>query len=203
MKKNRMKTKVWAGSTVLSVSMMVAVLAMGLTVSGCMQQVDDGNANWDIASPEYAGLAEQAMMHMQNLDFDAWGEMLAEDVEYHFPDGDAGTRTVLAGKTAVLDWWKNWGENSGITSMTFSSPVFLPVIAQEAPNYAGLTGPYVVTYMSNEMDYNGTTVNLRMNFTLHFNDQKLIDRYYSYYDRSLIISAMGSNILSGSPAENE
>ncbi|MDX1587182.1 MAG: hypothetical protein R3222_10565 [Balneolaceae bacterium] len=169
-----------------------------IALTACTQVVEDGNENWDIGSQEYADLAEEAMMHMQNMDFDAWGDMLADDIEYYFPDGDAGTRTVLTGKSAVLDWWNNWQANSGIQSMTFSNPVFLPVIAQAAPNYAGLTGPYVVSYMSNEMDYNGTIVNLRMNFTLHFNDQNKIDRYYSYYDRSLIINAMGTNILSTS-----
>lgn len=188
MTKNNMKARpwVWAGCMLLSV----------VILTGCTQRVEDNNENWDIGSQEYADLAEEAMMHMQQFDFEAWGEMLADDVEYYFPDGDAGTRTVLTGKSAVLDWWNNWETNSGITSMTFSSPVFLPVIAQAAPNYAGLTGPYVVTYMSNEMVFENNTVNLRMNFTLHFNDQNLIDRYYSYYDRAPIISAMGTNVLS-------
>lgn len=186
MTKKKMELGTWLGCMVL-----IAVM-----LTGCTQRVEDGNDNWDIASQEYADLAEEAMMHMQNLDFDAWGELLADDIEYYFPDGDEGTRTVLSGKSAVLDWWNNWGSTSGIQSMSFSNPVFLPVIAQTAPNYAGLTGPYVVSYMSNEMDYNGTVINLRMNFTLHFNDQKLIDRYYTYYDRSLIINAMGTNILS-------
>lgn len=186
---NTMKNiRVWTGC--LLVSMMV--------IAGCQQIVEDDNDDWDIGSPEYADLAEQAMMHLQNFEYDAWGEMLADDVEYYFPDGDAGTRTTLTGKTAVLDWWKNWRDTSGITSMTFTNPVFLPVIAQTAPNYSGLTGPYVVSYLSNRLDYSGTIVNLRMNFTVHFNDQKKIDRYYSYYDRSLIINAMGTNILSNS-----
>jgi hypothetical protein len=42
---------------------------------------------------------------------------------------------------------------------------------------------------------NENTVNLRMNFALHFNEDSLIDRYYTYYDRSLIIEAMNENIL--------
>lgn len=193
MTKNNRKAMVWAGCILLGV----------IVLAGCTQRVEDNNDNWDIGSQEYADLAEQAMMHMQQFNFEAWGEMLADDIEYYFPDGDAGTRTVLSGKTAVLDWWNNWETTSGITSMTFSSPVFLPVIAQTAPNYSGLTGPYVVTYMSNEMTFtNGNSVNLRMNFTLHFNDQKQIDRYYSYYDRAPIISAMGTNILSTS-GENQ
>ncbi|NGP75014.1 nuclear transport factor 2 family protein [Balneolaceae bacterium YR4-1] len=182
------KTRVWTGGILMGM----------MLLAGCTQVVEDGNERWDIGSPEYAEMAEQAMMHMQSMDFDAWGEMLADDIEYYFPDGDAGTRTVLTGKTAVLDWWKNWENTSGVSSMTFSNPVFLPVVAREAPNYAGLTGPYVISYMSNEMVFNGSTVNIRMNFTLHFNDEKKIDRYYSYYDRSPIINAMGTNILSTS-----
>lgn len=180
--------RVWAGCMVLSM----------IVLAGCMQQADDGNESWDIGSAEYARMAEQAMTHMSNFEFDAWGEMLADDIEYYFPDGDAGTRTVLTGKAALLDWWKDWEATSGIESMTFSNTVFLPIVAQEAPNYSGLTGPYVVSYMSNEMVFNGNTTNVRMNFTLHFNDENKIDRYYSYYDRTPIITAMGTNILSDS-----
>lgn len=167
-----------------------------MLLTGCVQKMDDGNDSWDIGSTEYVEIMEQGMMHMQNMDFDAWGELMADDIEYYFPDGDAGTRTVITGKEALIDWWKNWEATTGVESMTFSEAVYLPVIAQEAPNYAGLTGPYVISYMSNEMVFNGTPVNLRMNITVHFNEENKIDRYYSYYDRSLIISAMGTNILS-------
>ena len=47
---------------------------------------------------------------MADLDFDKWGEMMADDVEYYFPDGDAGTRTKLTGKSEVVGWFKNWKE---------------------------------------------------------------------------------------------
>ena len=174
------------------------IIAGMMLMSGCVQNMEDGNDSWDIGSTEYVEIMEQGMMHMQNMDFDAWGELMADDIEYYFPDGDAGTRTVLTGKQAVVDWWNNWESTSGIESMTFSAPVYLPVIAQEAPNYAGLTGPYVISYLSNEMVFNGTVVNLRMNFAVHFNEENKIDRYFSYYDRAPIISAMGTNILSDS-----
>lgn len=178
--------RVWTGFVLLS----------AMVLAGCTQQADDGNDSWDIGSADHAQMAEQAMTHLSNFEFDAWGEMLADDIEYYFPDGDAGTRTLITGKAALLDWWKNWETTSGIESMTFSNTVFLPIVAQEAPNYAGLTGPYVVSYMSNEMVFNGNTAKVRMNFTVHFNDENKIDRYYSYYDRTPIITAMGTNILS-------
>jgi hypothetical protein len=34
-----------------------------------------------------------------------------------------------------------------------------------------------------------------MNFSVHFNTEKKIDHYATYYDRSVIIKAMGRNIL--------
>ena len=41
----------------------------------------------------------------------------------------------------------------------------------------------------------GKTVALRMNFIAHFNADKKIDRYTTYYDRSVIIKTMGKNML--------
>lgn len=173
-----------------------SVMILLLILAGCVQNGDSVNENWEIGSQEYADITEQAMMHMQNMDFDAWGELLADDIEYYFPDGDEGTRTVITGKEAVVEWWKNWEATTGIESMRFSSTVFLPAIALEALSYSGLSGPYVVSYLSNEMVFNGQTVNVRMNFTVHFNEENKIDRYFSYYDRVPIIRAMGTNILS-------
>ena len=34
-----------------------------------------------------------------------------------------------------------------------------------------------------------------MNFSMHFNAEKKIDRYATYYDRSVIIQGTGMNIL--------
>ena len=71
----------------------------------------------------------------------------------------------------------------------------LPVIAKETMAYSGLTGVMVISYFSNEIVYQEGTVKLRMNFAAHFNKDNLIDRYYTYYDRSGIIEIMNKNIL--------
>jgi len=149
------------------------------------------NPDFAIASPEYAALAAKALGHIEKFEYDAWGDMLAENVEYHFPDGDVSTRTKLVGKQNVLSWWKNWQMNSGIKSMTISLPNHIPVDAIKTPNMTGLPGLYVFSFFSNEMVYGGKKVALRMNFDIHFNQDKMIDRYYTYYDRSHIIEAMG------------
>lgn len=153
------------------------------------------NPDYEIASPEYSELAVKALTNWMNLDFEGWTSAMSEDVVFYFPDGDAGTRTELAGKEAVLDWWNNWEQTSGIQSMTYANHVEIPVIAKDTLAYSNLTGVFVISYFSNELNYSGTTVNLRMNITVHFNSDKLIDRVYSYYDRTKIIQATGKNIL--------
>lgn len=154
------------------------------------------NANYEIASSEYSDLAKKAAGHLSKFEWDAWGAMLADDCEYYFPDGDEITRTKLTGKQAILDWWKNWQQTSGIQSMTFSLENYLPFNALKAPNMTGMTGNYVISYFTNKMVYKEGEVSVRMNMSIHINDNKLIDRYYSYYDRTPIIQAMkGVNIL--------
>ncbi|NJW53891.1 nuclear transport factor 2 family protein, partial [Salinimicrobium oceani] len=70
--------------------------------------VTEGESNYEVASERYSVLNEQALENMAALDFESWGKMLADDVEYYFPDGDADTRTILSGKEEVVKWWKDW-----------------------------------------------------------------------------------------------
>ncbi|REJ84309.1 MAG: nuclear transport factor 2 family protein [Bacteroidetes bacterium] len=155
------------------------------------------NKDFVVASSEYSDLAANAIEAIGSFDFEKWGTMLSEDVEFHFPDGNENTRTKLIGKKAVLDWWTNWKSSSGVKSLTFTLPNHIPVESIIAPNMTGLPGVYVFSYFSMKMELdNGNIADVRMNFTAHFNKDKQIDRYYTYYDRTPIIQAMGRNILS-------
>jgi hypothetical protein len=153
------------------------------------------NSKLEIASEEYADLAEKCLDIFTQFDFDAWATMLSDDVEYHFPDGDKGTRTTLVGKEAVVKWWKNWKETSGIESMTYKDHSEIPINSKTVSSYTGLSGVTVLSYFSNELVFNGNPVNIRMNMAIHFNSDKKIDRFYAYYDRTKIIEAMKKNIL--------
>jgi hypothetical protein len=172
-----------------------------MILTACTQPKDDAttaievNDTYEVVSNDYAEMGEKALQHLANLDLDSWGAMLADDAEFYFPDGDEGTRTVLKGKKAILDWWANWKQTSGIKSMTASNTVHVPVAAKKTLNYTGLSGTFVLSYFSNALVYETGQTSIRMHFAAHFNDQNLIDRYYTYYDRSLIIEAMGVNIL--------
>lgn len=153
------------------------------------------NPNFVIAPIEYTDLAQKAFDHMSKFEFDAWGEMLSENVKYSFPDGDIDTRTTLVGQKEVTDWWKNWKATSGIESMTMSEFNNLPINIIVQPKGGAMMGIYVISYFSNKMVFKGKPVSLRMNFVIHFNAEKKIDRYSTYYDRAVLIKAIGKNML--------
>jgi hypothetical protein len=94
-----------------------------------------------------------------------------------------------------MDWWKNWQKTTGIQSMSLSEFNHFPLDVTAQPKGGAAKGTYDFVYFSNKMVFNGKPVSLRMNMATHFNADKKIDRYYTYYDRSLIIKAMGRDIL--------
>lgn len=153
------------------------------------------NPNFSIAPAEYATLSEQSLMHLAKFEFDAWEATLADNVLYTFPDGDVDTRTKLEGKAAVVGWWKGWKEKSGIESMTMTEFNHFPLNVTVQPKGGALMGNYDFVYFSNKMVFAGKPVALRMNFAIHFNADKKIDRYVTYYDRTVIIKATGKNLL--------
>jgi hypothetical protein len=153
------------------------------------------NPSYEIASPEYSKLAAEALTYLSSMDIDKWVSMMSDDVEFNFPDGDETTRTKLTGKKAVADWWNNWKKTSGVKSMTFDKHVEIAVNSKDINPSTGLAGVSVICYFSNNMDINGTPVRVRMNFSAHFNKDKKIDRYFTYYDRTKIVQALGTNIL--------
>lgn len=171
-------------------------LCLALAIATCsFATVQAQQANFEIAQQEYVTLAEQALNQMVKFDFDAWAGMLSDDVEFWFPDGDNNTRTKLVGKKAVIDWWKKWKATSGIQSMTMEEATFLPVNVLKATGTIKLTGNIVYSFFSSKFVFTTGTANLRLNFIAHFNADKKIDRYITYYDRAPIIKAMGIDLL--------
>ncbi|MCY7349584.1 MAG: hypothetical protein LH606_02820 [Cytophagaceae bacterium] len=153
------------------------------------------NPLFKIAPAEYATLAEQSVLHVAAADFDAWGAMLADDVEYDFPDGDPDTRTKLMGKTAVLDWWKNYRKTPGVGTMTMTEFNHTPIEVTGNPKGGAKKGIVVLSYFTSTQVIKGQSVGVRMNFATYFNADKKIDRYTTYYDRTPIVKALGRNML--------
>ena len=152
------------------------------------------NPNISLAPVEYADLAERSLQLLAKGDYDAWGDMLADDVVYAYPDGDQDTRTKVTGKAAVLAWWQK-SKEGGTDSMLLSDFNHTPINAIRQLKAGAPEGIYDLVYFTNKMIIKGKPISVRMNFSIHFNGDKKIDRYYTYYDRSAIINAAGKNSL--------
>jgi hypothetical protein len=183
-----------------------SLLFLSLVLFSCTSTVEKSSdqeaqvetRDFSIGDENYVELTKQALGHLAEMDFHAWSAMLSDDVEYYFPDGDTGTRSVLKGKKELVDWWKNWAESSDMRSTTISNEVHVPLVANKPLNDSGLTGPFVLSYISTAVVYGDQTVSLRMHICAYFNGANLIDRYETYYDRAPIIEALEGKTLEAS-----
>lgn len=174
---------------------LLTIAVIATTLNWTTATAQSTSPKFSIASEEYTELSDKSMDLFSSMNFDAWAETLSEDIIYAFPDGDVDTRTTLKGKKAVLDWWKNWQKTSGIKSMTVSEVNNFAIDATDDLKGGAMKGVYTFSYFSNKLEYAKGSVSIRMNFVTHFNADKKIDRYFTYYDRSKIIEAAGGNAL--------
>jgi len=172
---------------------LLMLLMLGCTSTKAQQTSD---AKFEIAPNEYAELAEKAVRHVEKFAWQDFYGMLSDDTELYLPDGGPKTRTAFKGKEAVMAFWNSYKTKSGNSKIVTSDHVHLPVISKEEVAYTKLTGVIVISYFTLDMTYGKEVVNLRMNWAMHFNADKKIDRIYTYYDRTLIIAAAKKNLLS-------
>ncbi len=158
----------------------VSILLAAFT-SGCLEDQPE-SVNYSIASSDYGIMAEKSLDLMSSFNLETWSTMLSDSVVYYFPDE---SRAKLVGKTALLNWWENYRNVSGLQSMSIEDASYLPVYVNAGPGNRGtLSGIQVIAYFSNRLIYKDYQKATRMNFIIHFDENKLIDRYYTYYDRS-------------------
>jgi len=152
-----------------------------------------GEENYTAAPPSYGILAEKSLDLMAGLDVEAWGIMLSSSVVYYFPDGEK----KLIGKKAVLDWWKNYISTTGIKAMSIENASYMPIEVKNAVRPGELSGTQVIAYFSNKMICDRSEVSVKMNFIIHFDKDKLIDAYYTYYDPAPMIKMQKDKIAAG------
>ncbi|RDB07418.1 hypothetical protein [Runella aurantiaca] len=168
----------------------VKIMAVVLGLGACDSTKKD-KADYEIASPVYAILAEKSLDYLAGFELDAFAEMLADSVEYELPDG-----TKLMGKMAVINYWKSYQITAGIQSMRIVNATYLPVETHTAEKTTKRLGTKVVIDLTNEMVLKHKNTAVKMNFCLHFNQEKLIDHIDSNYDQTLITLVSHKSILS-------
>ena len=145
--------------------------------------------NYEAAPAAYAILAEKSLDLASNFNVVSWSNMLSDSVVYYFPDGDLKTCTKIAGKKALVDWATAHIQSSGIQSMSIENATYLP-IKVSANKVGRVSGTQVIAYLSNKMVYSTGAVSVRMNMIIHFDKNKMIDAYYTYYDNMPIMDLL-------------
>lgn len=155
------------------------IMALALIFVAC-DATQKREVDYEIASPVYVALAEKSLDYLVSFDWDSFAEMLTDSIEYELPDG-----TKMIGKTALINYWKNCKTNVGIKSMKITNANYLPLDAGSKLKNSDSLGIKVVADFTNNVMVKNKDVSVKMNFSFHFNQQKLIDRINSNYDQTL------------------
>ena len=156
------------------------IMAMTLIFMAC-DATQKRKVDYEIAPPVYVALAEKSLDYLASFDWESFAEMLSDSVEYELPDG-----TKMIGKTALVNYWRNCKTNIGIKSMKITEANYLPLDTRLKLKNNDSLSIKVVADFTNNMILKNKNVSVKMNFSFHFNQQKLIDRINSNYDQTFL-----------------
>ena len=86
----------------------------------CMNQSTMNADNFESVKEVYTVLAEKAITAQGDFDFNVWAGMLADDVEFTFPNDTVSISSKFVGKAAVIAYWKKWQTCTQIKTLQFS-----------------------------------------------------------------------------------
>ncbi len=154
----------------------IQIMVIVLVMMACNSTTKD-TAEYEIASPVYIALTQKSLDYLVTFEYDSFAEMLSDSIEYELPNGKK-----LKGKTAIINFWKDYKATSGLQSMAIISANYLPINANTKPKGSGKIGIKVVADFTNKMTFKEKIVAIKMTFSFHFSNQKLIDGITTFYD---------------------
>jgi hypothetical protein len=150
----------------------------------------------EVASPTYSIMVEESLNVMQDFDFDALGKYFADDIEWYWPNGGMESRSIIKGKQHVINFWKDWRATSGVESMQFYNSDFMPIRTNRSTDQYNIVG-VVVLYYGDITIYGKTgSTTVRQHIVFSFNDDKKIQKVFSYYDRTGITQLLSVDLKS-------
>ena len=169
----------------------IVVMFSAILIVGCAEtKNEDSKINKteppriEAASQEYVEIIEKTNTIIQDFEFDALGDYMADDVEWYWPDGGVETRSIIEGKDNVISFWDNWQQTSGVEKIEFFNTNFLCVKTNIATNYYNVIGVLVLYYGDTTITTKNGSITVRQHLVYSFNDDKKIQKVFLYYDRS-------------------
>ncbi|MFK7834218.1 MAG: hypothetical protein AB8B52_13170 [Winogradskyella sp.] len=186
-----------------SINYVLPLLLVSLLIGSCesnkkttqSNKDDIVNSKYSIASAEYEELVAEALNHIEKFEFVELGHMVSDDIEYYLPDGGEESRTRFIGKEAFMNFWNTYQDKTGLDNWTVTNVVSFPFQIHNKLAYSNIDGIAVSTYFSLNLKFGEQETDIRANWAFHFNEDKKIDKLYTYYDRTPIIEAAQLNVL--------
>ncbi len=157
---------------------LTALLSCRGTSSG-----ESAGANDATAAPDhYVVLAQKALTYQADGQYEAWAELLAEDVTC-YPPAEDSTALPMAGKADLLAYWHQWKDTYGVREVRLSD-FSLESVGEETvrpPRLADRPGVYVSAAYQRQLTYDsGKRVARPESLWLHFDDDQRIDCLYYF-----------------------
>ena len=138
----------------------------------------------EFADAKYADWGKQGLQKFESGDIEGWADMFADNAVYLWSAGDS-----LAGKKAIIDFWKNRRTNV-IDSIHFSNDIWLPIKInqpQKGPDRAGI---WLLNWYQVSTKYkSGKNLQFWVHTDYHYDDNNKVDRVVQYIDRAPINAA--------------
>jgi hypothetical protein len=94
------------------------------------------------------------------------------------------SRSIIKGKQHVINFWKDWRATSGVESIPFYNSDFMPLKTNKSTDQYAVVG-VVVLYYGDITIYGKTgSTTIRQHIAFSFNDDKKIQKVFSYCDRT-------------------
>ena len=174
----------------------ISVIFIAAFLFACNEEKKDETASAEVKSDKpmapvelimdsnFVAATQATMAAFQSKDIEGYTANMDDNIKFRWSGGDS-----LVGKQAVKDYYT--GRFNIIETISFSNPIFLPVMANQSPN-GGVTaaGKWMLNwYMVNVKYKNGKALGFWVHNAMHFNAAGKIDESAQYIDRHPIMEA--------------
>lgn len=142
----------------------------------------------EFADSKYATMGREQLDKMEKKDIEGWGNAFADNAVWTWSSGDS-----LAGKKAIVDYWKNRMSNV-IETMKLENDIWMPIKVNK-PQRPGhdMEGTWLLGwYQFNTKYKNGKSLSGWTHVDMHYDNNGKVDRAIQYIDRAPINAALGA-----------
>ena len=141
---------------------------------------------YEIGDLKYVEVGKKVLHQLASGDVDSFGDNFTDNAVFQWSSLDS-----LAGRKAILDYWKNRRQNV-LDSLQHSDEVWIPMKVNTPQSRGDVPGDWLLAwYITNAKYKNGKRLIFLVHQLFHFTADGKIDRTILFLDRGPINKALG------------